>query len=267
MGKLSAKRRTGLRDSAFAYIDPTGRRRLPIHDEPHVRAALSRFNQVSFADDAARDRARRRLLEAAKKYGIVPIGFVDREIRGRPGRDLPTGQIALLMTDIVDSSGLVARLAERYAPLLADSRRLIRAAVRKAGGHEVDARADEFFAVFTAVAPAIQAAIAIQRGIGAHPWPDDGRITLRAGLHAGRPTLTEGGYVGVAVHTTNRIASVARGGQIVMSRAVHRLLGDEVIEGVTFGELGEHRLRGIPSPELLFEIIVAEMAEVAAERA
>lgn len=52
-----------------------------------------------------------------------------------------------------------------------------------------------------------------------------------------------------------------------MSRAVHRLLGDEVIEGVTFGELGEHRLRGIPSPELLFEIIVAEMAEAAAAKA
>ena len=40
MPKLSASERANLPDSAFAYIDPLGRRRLPIHDEPHVRNAL-----------------------------------------------------------------------------------------------------------------------------------------------------------------------------------------------------------------------------------
>ncbi len=260
MSKLDAGRRTQLRDSAFAYVDPSGRRRLPIHDESHVRNALARFNQVSFADEAARDGARRRLLRAAKKYGIVPIGFVDGQLRGQAGRDLPTGHLTLLMTDMVDSSGLVATLAERYAPLLADTRRIIRSAVRRAGGHEVDARADEFFAVFTTGPAAIQAAIAIQGAIASHAWPDDGRVLLRAGLHSGRPTLTDGGYVGVAVHAVNRIAAVAGGGQIVMSHAVLRMLGEEVMVGVTFNELGDHRLRGIATAEMLFEVIAAEMA-------
>ena len=58
-----------------------GTKRLPIHDEPHVRNALSRFNQVAFEDEAARERARKRLLEAAKKYGIVPIGFMTGQLR------------------------------------------------------------------------------------------------------------------------------------------------------------------------------------------
>src|SRR4029453_8629497 len=56
-------------------------RRLPVHDEAHVRNALARFNQVAFEDDAARERARKRLLNAAKKYGIVPVGFITGQLQ------------------------------------------------------------------------------------------------------------------------------------------------------------------------------------------
>ena len=59
MAKLSAKERARLPDSAFAYIDASGRRRLPIHDEAHVRNALARFERVTFEDDGARERARK----------------------------------------------------------------------------------------------------------------------------------------------------------------------------------------------------------------
>ncbi|HEY7400518.1 MAG TPA: hypothetical protein VH989_06435, partial [Actinomycetota bacterium] len=65
MAQLSAQERANLPDRAFAYIDSKGGRRLPIHDEPHVRNALARFARVKFEDDAAREKARRRLLAAA----------------------------------------------------------------------------------------------------------------------------------------------------------------------------------------------------------
>src|SRR6266478_5704122 len=81
MSQLNSKKRAQLPRSAFAYVDSKGRRRLPINDEPHVRNALARFNQVAFEDDAARERARKRLLSAAKKYGIVPIGFMTGQLR------------------------------------------------------------------------------------------------------------------------------------------------------------------------------------------
>ena len=80
MPRLSSTKRAGLPDRAFAYIDARGRRRLPIHDAAHVRNALARFNQVIFEDDVARQRARTRLLNAAKKHGIVPIGFITGQI-------------------------------------------------------------------------------------------------------------------------------------------------------------------------------------------
>ena len=95
MATLTAKERAKLPDRAFAYIDSQGKRRLPIHDAGHVRNALSRFNQVAFEDDAARDRARIRLLNAAKKFGIVPIGFVSAQLQ--PERKLPRGQVTFLL--------------------------------------------------------------------------------------------------------------------------------------------------------------------------
>src|SRR5215831_18205788 len=76
MPKLKASDRAKLPDRAFAYIDSSGKRRLPIHDEVHIRNALARFDRVAFEDDAAEERARRRLLNAAKKYGIAPVGFM-----------------------------------------------------------------------------------------------------------------------------------------------------------------------------------------------
>src|ERR1700737_2265267 len=81
MPQLREKARAQLPDSAFAYIDSRGVRRLPINDEAHVRTGQSRFNQVRFENEAARDRARTRLLKAAKKYGIVPIGFMTGQLR------------------------------------------------------------------------------------------------------------------------------------------------------------------------------------------
>src|SRR5918992_2695084 len=120
MADLRQSERAKLPDSAFAYIDSTGKRRLPIHDEAHVRNALARFNRVLFEDDAARDRARNRLLRAAKRHGIVPVGFIDGQIR--PERRLPTGRVALLFADIEGSTELLTDLGDRYPPLLTQLR-------------------------------------------------------------------------------------------------------------------------------------------------
>src|ERR671931_891177 len=120
MARLTSGQRAGLPDRAFAYVDARGNRKLPIHDESHVRNALARFDRVAFEDDAAEDRARRRLLNAAKKYGIVPVGFVSGQVRKVKSRSngldgMPTGSVTFLMTDIVDSTALVERLGDDYA--------------------------------------------------------------------------------------------------------------------------------------------------------
>lgn len=255
MPPLGNRARANLPDSAFAYIDSAGRRRLPIHDEAHVRNALARFGRIEFEDEASRSRARERLLRAAKRHGIVPIGFISGELR--PQRRLPTGSVTLLFADIEESSRHLAELEDRYPALLNGARRLMRTAVRRAGGHEVDARADEFLAAFSAAPAALDAATAIQRAMGSHPWPDARTVRVRIGLHAGRPTLTETGYVGIAVNTGARICAAGHGGQILLSRAAHSALGETVVELMS---LGRYRLRGIPDEHELFQVVGADLA-------
>jgi len=255
MAKLSAGKRKGLRDSAFAYVDPKGRRRLPIHDESHVRNALSRFNQVVFEDDAARNRARTRLLSAAKRFGLMPVGFITGQLRAHGPRDLPKGAVTFLMTDIEESTALMLQLEDRYSKVLADGRRISRAAVRRAGGWEVDARADEYFAVFQHAPQAIEAAIDIQRHFRGHAWPGGVAVRARMGIHGGRPTLSEGGYVGVSVHTVARITALAHGGQMLVSQSA---LPVELPPEVVVKELGEHHLRGLGGHSL-FQVSVADL--------
>lgn len=371
MSRLDTKKRASLPSRAFAYIDAKGRRRLPIHDEAHVRNALARFNQVIFEDDAARERARGRLFNAAKKYGIVPIGFISGQLRyeqregkagrlvielgrhGAPGeleqrlrrvlRDptlsvlhwsnaagayldatgkpvplptegarrvvtylerrgrpmtalvhdpavlddpelvetvltavrfvvendrlrgqiqatatnaaaLPTGFVTLFMSDIERSTVLLRRLGNRYGRLLSDIRGVLRAAVSRARGREIDSRADEFFAVFERAADAVGSAVSIQRALGQRRRRGSPEVRLRIGIHSGRPTLTDVGYVGLAVHTVARVCAAAHGGQIVASRATRAAVEGSPPTGLRFRSLGQHRLRGLAGAQALFQV-------------
>ena len=265
MPPLNATSRARLPDSSFAYIDSQGRRRLPINDASHVRNALARFDQTGFEDDAARERARQRLLRAAKRYGIVPLGFFDGQLRKErlEGQikaraidlaTLPRGTVTFLLTDIEGSTKLLERLGDGYVDLLRDVRSLIREAVRRAAGHEVDARADEFFAAFSECPPALQAAIAIQRELAQRKWPSDVAVRVRIGMHTGRPSLSEAGYVGIAVHTAARICWASQGGHILMSAAAHEALASTALDGITFRSLGKHALAGLEERQALFVV-------------
>ena len=267
MARLRPRKRADLPDRAFAYVDARGRRRLPIHDKAHVRNALARFNQVDFENDAARERARKRLLNAAKKYGIVPVGFITGQLQTErehaaaqirataiDAAALPTGLVTLLMSDIEASTILLRKLGDGYGALLNDVRELLRTAVSRAGGREIDARADEFFAVFERPGAAIETAVAVQRELSTRTWPDRLEVRVRLGIHSGRPTLTDIGYIGLAVHTTARVCAAAHGGQIVASAATRAAIGTSPPSGIRFRSLGRHRLPGLAEPELLLQV-------------
>jgi class 3 adenylate cyclase len=250
MPSLGAKERAALPNRAFAYIDSRGRRLLPINDEAHVRNALARFGRVSFEDEEARDRARMRLLKAAQKLGIMPLGFVRGQLR--PEQKLPRGRVTFILADIEGSTELIHRLGDGYGPVLNQLRRLMRAAVQKAGGREVDAIGDELFAAFERAPSAVGAAVAIQRAVRDHAWADGAQVRVRIGVHTGRPTLGETGYLGLAVHTVARVCTSAHGGQIVISSAVREAIGESLLDGVAFESLGSWRLSGLrESMELL----------------
>ena len=70
MATLSTNARDKLRSNQFAYVDKDGGEHLPIHDESHVRNAMARFNQTEFESTAAKERARKKIVSAAKRHGI-----------------------------------------------------------------------------------------------------------------------------------------------------------------------------------------------------
>lgn len=368
MARLTAKERAELPNSAFAYVDSRGRRRLPINDESHVRNALARFDQVKFESDAAREKARTRLLKAAKKYGIVPVGFItgqfeaerkhatagrlvvdldrvgasedledhlrrvlwdptlvllhwseqegsyvdnagasvalasaaeeavtylDRDgkpiaalvhtsdllddpdlaeavlaavrfviekehladgAKARTTPELPSGFVTLVMTDIEGSTGLLAQLGTQYEQLLTDVRERVRQAVVRHDGHEVEARADEFFAVFNDVVSALEATLEFQLALATDAWPDGQQVRVRAGIHSGTTTLTDEGYIGLAVHTAARLCSAGHGGQILLTAATMTEALDSISHDVKFRSLGRYRLRGLPQAEEIYQV-------------
>ena len=265
MPPLSASARARLPDSAFAYIDSAGRRRLPIHDVSHVRNALARFDRTAFEDDTARERARQRLLRAAKRHGIVPIGFFDGQLRKERQQTeiktravdlskLPRGTVTFLLSDIEGSTRLLRQLGDAYGAVLRDVRALIRSSVRASGGHEVDCRADEFFAAFADPAGALGAALAVQRSLRRREWPESVEVRVRIGVHTGRTSLGETGYVGIAVPTAARICSAGHGGQILLSTAARDALARTRPDGVTFRSLGRYALAGLAEPEAVFQV-------------
>jgi class 3 adenylate cyclase len=258
MPTLRARDRDKLPDRTFAYVDSRGHRRLPINDAAHVRSALSRFNQVEFESVEARDRARTRLLNAARRYGIVPVGFMAGQLRIGKRAALPTGQLTLLLADIEGSTALLRDLEDEYPTLLNDVRRILRAEAGKLGGHEVDVHGDEFFAVFRHASDALLAALAIQRGLRDGSWPRGASVRMRIGLHAGRPTLADQNYIGLAVHAAARIMAAGHGGQILVSEAAVRALGDPPPAELTLRELGVHHLRGL-SAEMLYQAIAPDL--------
>lgn len=262
MAQLSARQRAELPNSAFAYVDSKGRRLLPINDEPHVRNALSRFNQVKFEDESAKEKAFRKLLTAATKYGIAPIGFVARQLReaaaAESPSDLPSGPVTLLLSDIEGSTRLVHRLGDAYPEVLAVVQGLIREAVDSHRGCEVDARADEFFAAFAHAADALSAALSIQRSLRDHEWPEQASVRVRIGLHSGSPSRTETGYVGLPVNTAARVSSAGHGGQILLTAETR----DELTEAeVDLVSLGVFELRGLPSPVELLQVAARDLPQ------
>lgn len=70
MAELDTADRKRLDKRQFAYVDSEGVGHLPINDASHVRNAMARWNQTDFPSRAARDRARKRILAAARRHRI-----------------------------------------------------------------------------------------------------------------------------------------------------------------------------------------------------
>jgi YVTN family beta-propeller protein len=169
---------------------------------------------------------------------------------------LPSGTVTFLFTDIEGSTQLLRQIGPHYAEVLAEHQRIVREAAAAHGGHEVDTQGDSFFIAFPRGKDAVGAAVAAQRDLHTHAWPEGVQVKVRMGLHTGEPRVGEQRYVGMGVHKAARIGAAGHGGQVLLSATTRELVEDELPSGVTIRDLGERRLKDVERPERLSQLVI-----------
>ena len=158
---------------------------------------------------------------------------------------LPGGTVTFLFTDIEGSTRLLQQLGDAYGDVVRDHRLLLREHLGEKGGAEVDTQGDAFFYSFPRAKDGVAGAVAAQRALAEHEWPDGAEVKVRMGLHTGEPSVGEEGYVGLDVVRAARICSAGHGGQILLSETTRALLGNDLPEGVSVVDLGQQNLKDV----------------------
>jgi predicted ATPase len=154
-------------------------------------------------------------------------------------RELPSGTVTFLFTDIEGSTRLLDGLGEEYAQALAKHRRVLREAFDRHRGVEVDTEGDAFFVAFSRASDAIAAAEEAQARL---------ELPVRMGIHTGESQLTDEGYVGIDVHRAARICAAGHAGQVLVSQTTRDLVQTELCD------LGDHRLKDLSAPERIYQL-------------
>jgi class 3 adenylate cyclase len=161
-----------------------------------------------------------------------------------------------MFVDIEGSTELLEAVVDaHYAEALAAFHHLARDTIESHGGSVVEISGDGIFAAFEEGEPALAAAVDLNRRLYEMSLPHGIRLRVRTGLHRGRAVETAGGYVGLDVHRTARIANAGHGGQILLSGP----MADSVAAALPRHDLrletlGRFELKGLSRPELIHQI-------------
>jgi class 3 adenylate cyclase/tetratricopeptide (TPR) repeat protein len=165
--------------------------------------------------------------------------------------------VTFLLTDIEGSTTQWEAHRTTMGTALARHEALIGEAVTSHGGHLIKARGegDSTLSVFERASNAVAAALALQGALLAETWPDGIDLPTRVALHTGEAELRDGDYYGPTLNRAARLRSLARGGQVLLSRATADLVTDELPAGAELTDVGGHRLKGLSRPEHVFALL------------
>ena len=170
----------------------------------------------------------------------------------------PTGTVTFMFSDVEGSTRLLSRIGtERYESALQLHRRILRDAFNRFAGHEVNTQGDSFFVAFGRAQDAARAAVAAQRALRRHAWPDGVHILVRMGIHTCEATASGSDYVGLGVHRAARIGAAGHGGQVLLSQTTRDLLADDPDTACL--DLGVHLIKDFPEPQCLFQLVDPEL--------
>jgi predicted ATPase/class 3 adenylate cyclase len=165
-----------------------------------------------------------------------------------------SGTVTFLFTDIEGSTRLWEQHPRAMSEALARHDAILVDAVEFSGGHVVKTTGDGLFAVFGRAESAITAALAAQRSLVGTAWDPSCEVRVRMGLHTGDAEFRDGDFHGAAVNRAARLTSAGHGGQVLVSGATAPLLAGRLPEGAELVGLGQHRLRDLGQPEVLYQL-------------
>ncbi len=185
-------------------------------------------------------------------YGLLKGAKVPRRIL--PVH--PPSTVTFLVTDIEGSSRLLEKLGEEYAASLADYHEILRTAIQKWKGTEIDTQGDAFFVTFARALDGVQCAAEAQKALANHRWALSEPFRVRMGLHTGEPLIASSGYVGMDVHRAARIGDLGHGGQVLLSQTTRDLVMQVLPSSLSILDLGEHRLKNMKYPTPIYQLAI-----------
>src|SRR6266542_5177005 len=172
---------------------------------------------------------------------------------------LPSGTVTFLFTDVVGSTQLWEQHHEAMGTALARHDTLLRQAIGAHGGVVFKTVGDSVHAVFARAPDALATALDAQRALQQEHWDSTGALRVRMALHTGAAELRDGDYFGPPLNRVARILTLGHGGQILLSRATHDLVADELPARTSLRALGDYHLKDLVRPEPIFQCVSADL--------
>ncbi len=169
---------------------------------------------------------------------------------------LPTGTVTFLLTDVEGSTRRWDRNPAAMREAMAAHDAVLGRLVGAYGGMQIESgrEGDSVLAAFTKASDAVAGAVAMQRELAAHEWPEGADMHIRVAIHSGEAEVRDGHYYGPAVYRCARLLATGHGDQVLLTQATRDLAIDALPEGVGLRDLGAHRLRDLERPEGVFQV-------------
>ena len=172
----------------------------------------------------------------------------------------PDGRVAILFSDIEDSTVLTERLGdERWLQLLREHNAIFRELLSRHDGYEVKSQGDGFMLAFPDPCEALECAIEVQRAFAERERDESTEpLRVRMGLHTGEVISEEGDYFGKNVILAARIAAQALGGEILVSEELRQSVSTGNGNGLRFDDGRELELKGLAGSHRVYRADWAE---------
>jgi class 3 adenylate cyclase len=172
----------------------------------------------------------------------------------------PSGSVTFLFTDIEGSTKLALEHPDTWEDLRERHHSILRGAIEENHGYIFQIIGDAFCVAFHTAVDGLHAAVAAQRGLQREEWGES-VVKVRMGLHTGSAELHGNEYRGyLTMAKVQRIMSLAYGGQVLLSNASSKLLHTQLPKDHA-RRMKEHRLKGLPDPESLWQVVAPDLAQ------